>query len=69
MSYIIRFDGIGATSVCARDPHQAIRHAELFERIGKANIVVGLPDGEGLRVSEFRKRHRSCDASPFPRVR
>ncbi|ATE66395.1 hypothetical protein [Rhizorhabdus dicambivorans] len=59
MSYIIRFDGIGATSVWARDPYHAIRHAELFERIGKTNIVVGPPDGEGLRVSEFRKRHRN----------
>ncbi|ARR55152.1 hypothetical protein HY78_17740 [Rhizorhabdus wittichii DC-6] len=59
MSYIIRFEGIGSTSVWARDPSQAIRHAELFERLGKTNIVLGAPNGDGLPLSEFRKRHRS----------
>lgn len=59
MSYVIRFEGIGSTTVRARDPREAIQHAELFERLGKIDIVLGVPDGHRVPLNEFRKRHES----------
>ena len=56
MSYIIRFEGIGSTSVCASSLQEALTHAERFQQLGKKNIVLGEPGSNGVPLNEFRKR-------------
>lgn len=55
MSYIIRFEGIGSTSVHAENLVEAIEHGEMFERSGKTNIVVSRSGGGNLPLGELRK--------------
>lgn len=59
MSYIIRFEGIGSTSVCASSMQEALTHAEMFQQLGKKNIVLGEPGSTGMPLNEFRNRFRS----------
>jgi hypothetical protein len=58
MSYIIRFEGIGSTSVCASSLQEALTHAEMFQQQGRKNVVLGEPGSKIVPLREFRKRHR-----------
>src|SRR3546814_15690833 len=62
MSYIIRFEGIGSTSVCASSLQEALTHAERFQQMGKKNIVLGEPGSNGvpLNRSEERRVGKEC---------
>src|SRR3546814_18544902 len=56
MSYIIRLEGIGSTSVCASSLQEALKHEERFQKMGKKNIVLGQPGSNGVPLNEVRKR-------------
>lgn len=55
MPYIIRFEGIGSTCVCADNLAEAIEHGEMFERRGMTNIVVSWESGDNVSLGALRK--------------
>jgi hypothetical protein len=55
MSYKIRFEGIGSTSVFARSSREAIEFGQMFERFGKTDIVIQGFDGADVPLSKFRE--------------
>jgi len=48
MSYRIRFEGCGTTSVCAQSRAHALTLAKDLARRGRINIVIQGPDGATL---------------------
>lgn len=67
MPYIIRFEGIGSTCVCADNLAQAIEHGEMFERRGMTNIVVSWESGNNVPLGALRKLAKGGKASAaFP---
>lgn len=54
MRYIIRFEGIGSTRVCADNLAEAIEHGEMFERRGMTNIVVSWESGHNVPLGALR---------------
>jgi len=52
MSYRIRFEGCGTTSVCAQSRTQALTLAKGLMQRGRTNVVIQGPDGSTLAPPE-----------------
>jgi len=54
MSYRIRFEGCGTTSICAQSRAQALMLADGLVQRGRTNIVISAPDGSILKQGKAR---------------